>query len=124
MDHIKKWLAFILIVGFVALVAVPSFLAVRNRDYQARAKDVLSRGATAAEEYASDHEGDYRGMTAANLHGQYESGVRFADGTGGIADTVYISGLGEDTYILTVKARDGSVYTANKAPGGSIKYDY
>lgn len=114
----------ILIIGILIAIAVPSFIAIRNRGYQAQAKSNLRNGVTAAAAYGTDEEGDYTGMTAAILHGQYESSVTFADGAGAVVNTVYISGLGADTYVLTVTARDGSVYTATKAAGGGVTYNF
>jgi len=114
----------ILIIGILIAIAVPSFIAIRNRGYQAQAKSNLRNGVTASAAYGTDHEGDYTGMTAAILHNEYESSVTFADGAGAVVNTVYISGLGADAYVLTVTARDGSVYTATKAAGGGVTYNF
>src|SRR3990172_6946327 len=88
----------ILIIGILIAIAVPSFIAIRNRGYQAQAKSALRNGVTAAAAYGTDHEGDYTGMTAATLHDEYESSVTFADGAGADVNTVYLSGLADDAY--------------------------
>ncbi len=121
MKNTNRWSVLVLVTAVVIAVAVSSFIAMKNRDYQAKAKKALRSGVSAAEQYGADHEGDYRGMTAAILKNQYESSLDFADGAGSAVNTVYISGLGVETYILTVKARDGSVYTATKTADGNVK---
>jgi type IV pilus assembly protein PilA len=114
----------ILIIGILVAIAIPSFVLLRNKGYQAQAKSSLRNGVSAAGVYGTDHSSDYSGMTAAILHNQYEQSIAFADGAGALPNTVYISGIGADTYVMTVTAKDGTVYTATKAAGLAIAYNF
>lgn len=114
----------ILIIGILIAIAIPSFVMLRNKGYQAQAQSALRNGVSAASTYGTDHNTDYTGMTAAILHNQYESSLAFADGAGAVPNTVYISALGFDTFVMTVTAKDGSVYTATKPVGQAIVYSF
>ena len=114
----------ILIIGILVAIAIPSFVFLRNKGYQAQAKSALRNGVSAAGVYGTDHSSDYSGMTAAILHNQYEQSIVFADGAGALPNTVYISGIGADTFVMTVTAKDGTIFTATKAVGVAIAYNF
>lgn len=110
----------ILIIGILMAIAIPSFIAVRNRAYAASAKANRATGVKAIELYGTDHSGDYTGANAAAL-AALETAVTFAD-AGVAPDVVVISGVGTDDYTLTVTGRDGIAYTATKTNGAAVVY--
>lgn len=110
----------ILIIGILMAIAIPSFIAVRNRAYAASAKANRATAVKAIELYGTDHSGDYTGANAAAL-AALETSITFAD-SGTTADEAVISGVGTDSYTITVTGRDGTAYTATKTNGGSVVY--
>lgn len=60
-------LVVILIIGVLAVIAIPSFLGQRERGVDARSKDVARKAQTAIETWATDREGSYVAATPALL---------------------------------------------------------
>jgi type IV pilus assembly protein PilA len=60
-------LVVILIIGILAAIAIPAFLNQKSKAQDAAAKVQVRTGQTAAETYATDHNGEYTGMTTALL---------------------------------------------------------
>jgi type IV pilus assembly protein PilA len=60
-------LVVILIIGILAAIAVPAFLNQKGKANDASAKVQVRTAQTAAETYATDHNGEYTGMTLAAL---------------------------------------------------------
>ena len=54
-------LVVILIIGILAAIAIPSFLNQTSKAKDASAKELARSSQTAAETYATDHSGSYRG---------------------------------------------------------------
>jgi type IV pilus assembly protein PilA len=112
----------ILIIGILMAIAIPSFIAVRNRGYASSAKANRATAIKAMELYAVDHEGLYTGANAAGLKA-LEPAIPFLDapaGAGDPVDSAAISGVAAGTYVITVVGRDGISYTATKAAGGAV----
>jgi type IV pilus assembly protein PilA len=59
-------LVVILIIGILAAIAIPSFLNQKSKANDASAKELTRTAQTVAETYATDHNGDYTSLTAAN----------------------------------------------------------
>ncbi len=115
----------ILIIGILVAIAVPSFIAVRNRGYQAQAKSNLRNAVTAISTYGTDEEGDYSAVTAAILESDYEGNLDFIDGLqGAVVNAVYIESAGNDAFGLSIISQDGQTYTATKAAGAGIVYNF
>jgi type IV pilus assembly protein PilA len=74
-------LVVILIIGILAAIAIPSFLNQKSKAYDASAKEVARTAQTTAETYATDHGGEYAGMTTAELK-NYETGLSPCPPTG------------------------------------------
>ena len=55
-------LVVVLIIAILAAIAIPAFLAQRERAYMADITAALKEGSTAAEAYGADNEGDYSGL--------------------------------------------------------------
>src|SRR5438128_1391873 len=60
-------LVVILIIGILAAIAIPAFLNQKGKANDAAAKVQVRTAQTAAETYATDHNGEYTGMTVAEL---------------------------------------------------------
>jgi type IV pilus assembly protein PilA len=56
-------LVVVIIIGILAAIAIPTFLAQRQNAQDASAKSDLRNLAAAATAYAADHDGKYTGMT-------------------------------------------------------------
>lgn len=110
----------ILIIGILMAIAIPSFIAVRNRGYAASAKANRATAVKTIELYATDHDGSYVGGNAAALSA-LETSITFADAVAA-ADVAVISGQAANAYVITVLGRDGVNYTATKAAGGAVVY--
>ena len=55
-------LVVILIIGILAAIAIPSFLAQKSKASDAAAKELARTAQTTAETYATDHNGSYEGL--------------------------------------------------------------
>jgi type IV pilus assembly protein PilA len=60
-------LVVIIIIGILAAIAIPVFLNQRQKGFKADMKSVAKNGATAVESYATETNGDYTGLTLANM---------------------------------------------------------
>jgi type IV pilus assembly protein PilA len=61
-------LVVILIIGILAAIAIPSFLAQKNKANDASAKELARTAQTTAETVATDHNGDYTTVSQSTLH--------------------------------------------------------
>jgi type II secretory pathway pseudopilin PulG len=55
------------IIGILAAISIPSFLAQKNKANDASAKELARTAQTTAETVATDHNGDYSTVSAATL---------------------------------------------------------
>jgi type IV pilus assembly protein PilA len=62
-------LVVILIIGILAAIAIPSFLAQKSKANDASAKELVRTAQTTAETYATDNNGSYAGLTLTGLVG-------------------------------------------------------
>lgn len=60
-------LVVIVIIGILAAIAIPAFLSQRESAWDATARSDLRNAATAAEAFATAHDGSYSGMDLATL---------------------------------------------------------
>ena len=74
-------LVVILIIGILAAIAIPSFLSQKGKASDASAKELARTGQTTAETYATDNEGKYKSISAAELQ-KYEPSIQTAEGNG------------------------------------------
>ena len=61
-------LVVILIIGILAAIAIPSFLSQKSKATDASAKELARTAQTTAETYATDHGGNYAGVTIGEAH--------------------------------------------------------
>jgi len=79
-------LVVVLIIGILAAIALPSFLAQKGKAVDAAAKEVVRSAGIAAVTYSTDHGGSYEGMTPTVLH-EYENAIPTSLGN----NTAYLS---------------------------------
>jgi type IV pilus assembly protein PilA len=68
-------LVVILIIGVLAAIAIPSFLAQKSKASDAQAKELARTAQTTAETYATDHSGEYTAMSTTELN-KYETTIK------------------------------------------------
>jgi type IV pilus assembly protein PilA len=61
-------LVVILIIGILAAIAIPALLSQKGKAYDSSAKTLAQTSQTAMETYATEHNGEYTGATAAELN--------------------------------------------------------
>lgn len=111
----------VLIIAILVAIAIPTFIGMRNRGYDAQAKSNLRNGVTAAQTYFTDNEA-YTGMNAAALTA-VEANITFAD-AGVVANEVVISGVAADAFTLTCTSTSGTAFTAAVAANGPVTYNF
>lgn len=60
-------LVVVIIIGILAAIAIPAFLKQREKAWVAQVTSDLKNASTAAEAFATDHDGLYTGMTVTDL---------------------------------------------------------
>jgi type IV pilus assembly protein PilA len=60
-------LVVIMIIGILAAIAIPSLISQKSKANDAAAKSQARTAETAAETYATDHSGEYKGLSVAEL---------------------------------------------------------
>jgi type IV pilus assembly protein PilA len=118
-------LVVILIIGILAAIAIPSFLNQKNKATDASAKELARTAQTAAETYATDHNGSYASISPANLNA-IETTIPTASannnawlsaavtpGTGGTGDS---SGT---SYTVTATSPSGNTFSITRNDNGT-----
>jgi type IV pilus assembly protein PilA len=113
-------LVVILIIGILAAIAIPSFLNQKTKATDASAKELARTAQTAAETYATDHNGAYTGLTPAVLQGVEPTILTAAannDAWLSVASPVPASG-----YTVTATSPSGNTFTIIRdATGGTSR---
>jgi type IV pilus assembly protein PilA len=111
-------LVVILIIGILAAIAIPSFLSQKSKASDASAKELARTGQTTAETYATDHEGNYEGLTPAVLK-EYEPSIRTAAGGG----NAFISAVTvtASTYEITATSTSKDTFTIKRNAKGETE---
>jgi len=112
-------LVVILIIGILAAIAIPSFLNQKSKAYDASAKELARTAETTAETYATDHEGKYTPMTAAELHA-YETGLPTCAESKANACLSSVTPGSEGYTVTTEAANTGDKFSITRAAGGAI----
>jgi type IV pilus assembly protein PilA len=114
-------LVVILIIGILAAIAIPAFLSQKSKAVDSGAKTLASTGETTAETYASDHNGEYTGMTVAELK-KYEPSINTAKcGTGAPeACLKETENVAADTYKVTAEASNGATFSIERNAAGEL----
>jgi type IV pilus assembly protein PilA len=110
-------LVVILIIGILAAIAIPSFLNQKTKATDASAKELARTAQTAAETFATDHNGVYTGMDATALN-SIEPTIQIAAAN----NNAYLSGVTVPTassYSVTSTSTSGNTYTITRNADGS-----
>ena len=109
-------LVVILIIGILAAIAIPSFLNQKSKASDAAAKELAHSMQVATETYATDHSGNYTGLSVLALN-QYEATIQTSAGSG----NAYASGAtGSATgYTITASGTDGNTFSIIRTGGAT-----
>jgi prepilin-type N-terminal cleavage/methylation domain-containing protein len=111
-------LVVIVIIGILLAIAVPSYLGFRGRAADSAAQANVRAAVPSAEAYFADN-GDYAGMTTANLKTTYDTGLKIAAaGNHGVVLNPS-PGVGA-TYCLQAEGRDAAHTFHFAGPGGEV----
>jgi type IV pilus assembly protein PilA len=97
-------LVVILIIGILAAIAIPSFLAQKSKANDASAKELVRTAQTTAETYSTDHNGSYTGITATVLNG-IEPTIPLLSGQGSAYLTGAVVDSAGDSYTVTATSQ-------------------
>jgi type IV pilus assembly protein PilA len=113
-------LVVVLIIGILAAIAIPSFLNQKGKANDASAKELARTGQTAAETYASDHNGAYTGLTTKELV-KVEKTINTSSTAGNayIEDPNGVSGVSATGYTVTATSTNGDKFSVINA-GGTV----
>jgi type IV pilus assembly protein PilA len=113
-------LVVILIIGILAAIAIPSFLNQKSKANDASAKELARTAQTAAETYATDHNGSYTSISPANLS-SIENTIQTTGTTGGDhAWLLSATSSGGTDYTVVAESTTGNTYTIARAANGSV----
>ena len=110
-------LVVILIIGILAAIAIPAFANEKGKASDAQAKELVRTGETTAETIATDNNGEYTKVTAAELN-KYEPSIPIVASTSGAYLSAATSAKSE--YTLTAKSTNGDELKIAKSANGEI----
>lgn len=110
-------LVVILIIGILAAIAIPAFLNQKSKATDASAKVQARNAETAAETIATDYNGSYANVNAANLKA-VESTLN--DTSQATLSTAEEKSAGKG-YKVTSTAKSGNTFTIEREESGAIK---
>ena len=114
-------LVVILIIGILAAIAIPSFLSQKSKATDSSAKELARTSETTAETYATDHGGNYAGMSVAELQAYEKTIIGCPSTSDACLKTVTVAGAGSEEYTVTAEATDGHTFSIERLASGSVK---
>ncbi len=111
-------LVVVLIIGILATIALPSFLNQTTKAGAASAQELAHAAQIAAEDYATDHNGSYAGLTAGMLT-QYDAAIQTSQGNGN-AYVVSVTNATATGYVVTTAPAGGATTFSINRTGGLI----
>jgi type IV pilus assembly protein PilA len=113
-------LVVILIIGILAAIAIPSFINQKGKANDASAKELAHTAQVAAETYATDHNGSYTGISAANL-ALIEPTIQTSAAPAGNAWLSSATSAGGTDYTVTANSPVGSnTFSITRAAAGTL----
>jgi len=113
-------LVVVLIIGILAAIAIPSFLAQKNKATDANAKEVARTAELAAETYASDHSATYTGVEPTTLK-EYDASLQLVEGNGNAWLSAAEATEGGAGYVVTATApTSNDTFTVTKSAAGEV----
>jgi type IV pilus assembly protein PilA len=115
-------LVVILILGVLAAIAIPAFLNQKGKAMDSSAKELVHTGETAAETYATDHNGGYAGMAPAKLK-EIEPAIQTTAGNGNAYLSAATPAAAESNngYTVTATSTSGDTFSIVKKGNGELK---
>ncbi|HXB16276.1 MAG TPA: prepilin-type N-terminal cleavage/methylation domain-containing protein [Solirubrobacteraceae bacterium] len=117
-------LVVILIIGILAAIAIPSFLSQKSKATDASAKELARTGQTVAETFATDHEGLYTGLSAAEEKAYeptiLECGTKKASEVGNACLKAATPAETNHGYVIEAESVSGDVFTITKKENGEV----
>ncbi len=112
-------LVVILIIGILAAIAIPSFLNQKSKANDASAKELARTAQTASETYATDHSGNYGGLSVSNLVAiEPTIATTSAGGTQAYLSAATPDGTGLG-YTVTSVSTDGNTFSITRNDDGT-----
>ncbi len=111
-------LVVILIIGILAAIAIPSFLNQKGKANDASAKELARTAQTTAETYATEHNGEYTGLTTKELV-KIEKTINTSSTAGNayIEDPGGVSGVSGTGYTVTATSTNGDKFSIVNSAG-------
>ena len=114
-------LVIVLIIGILAAIAIPSLLGQKSKAYDAAAKELAHSAATTAETYATDHGGEYAGLSKTELQ-KYEPTLQICSATP--ANACLEEGKpienGKGYEVIATAATTGDEFTIEQKASGEV----
>jgi type IV pilus assembly protein PilA len=114
-------LVVILIIGVLAAIALPAFLNQKTKAYDAAAKELVHSAAITAETIATDNNGQYTKVTAAELN-KYEPTIQIAAGGGNAYVSTPTAPEANGYSITATAASTGDAFTITKSSTGAMTH--
>jgi type IV pilus assembly protein PilA len=114
-------LVVVLIIGILAAIAIPSFLSQKGKATDSSAKELAHASQTAADTYATDHSGNYQGMTVAGLQAYEKVLPSCPNTTNACLKTVTVSASPYEEYAVTAESTNGHTFTYTRESSGGAK---
>jgi type IV pilus assembly protein PilA len=115
-------LVVILIIGILAAIAIPSFLAQKSKANDASAKELVRTAQTTAETISTDNNGSYSTVSAATL-ASTEPTINESAGNGSayINASTGVTAVTQNTYTVTATSvPTGDTFSIQKNADGSV----
>jgi type IV pilus assembly protein PilA len=112
-------LVVILIIGVLAAIALPAFLSQKTKAYDAAAKELVHSAAVTAETIATDNNGQYAKVTAAELN-KYEPTIQIAAGGGNAFISTPTVPEANSYSVTATAASTGDKFTITKSSTGTM----
>jgi len=113
-------LVVILIIGILAAIAIPAFLSQKSKAVDSSAKALVNTAETTVETYATDHNGEYTGLTKASQLQEYEKGLTIAAGKNEAYVKEALATEEGKGYKVAAVATNGAEYTITKNKEGEV----
>jgi type IV pilus assembly protein PilA len=114
-------LVVIFIIGILAAIAIPSFLSQKSKSADASAKELVRTAQTTAETFATDHGGNYQGMTVAALQ-SYEKTMPSCPNVGNAClEAATPSTTPFEEFTVTAHATDGHTFSIKREASGATQ---
>jgi type IV pilus assembly protein PilA len=108
-------LVVILIIGILAAIAIPAFLNQKSKAVDSSAKELARTAQTTTETYATEHNGEYTGVSVTELN-KIEKSIPTSS-AGGNAYLSAASSAAATEYVVTATATNGDTFTIENKTG-------